>query len=315
MATLSTIGLKPDEKLKSFYQSEQGLFRAKRQGLDDQLRLIEQEISEINKEKAGIQGQIESTKEAISYKEERVRGGEELNSRQFIEKNQFLMLKEDLAAKKETLAYLAGQMAANQQRESELRLRKISAKNEYIKIANDEYKESERQMFEIQEKIRPAEISLNRYRITAPVDGQVIDLKLSTVGGIVRSGDPIMDIVPVEHDLILEVKVRTMDIELVHIGQKADVQLLAYSTRKVPHIPGQVVYVSGDAIEDKNNSAAPAHYLAHIKVDPIELRSYPGVELTAGMPVTAYLQTKERTFIDMILKPVEDSLSRGLRRD
>ena len=315
MASPEEIGLELTDKIRHLYQGEESLFKTKRKGLDDQLLLIRQEIALIQKEKAGIQVQIEAARENIRYKQERVQGGEVLNAKQFIEKNQYLLLREDLANKKESLGQLESLSAACQQRESELKLREIGAKNEYVRVANDDFKESERQLFEIQEKIRPAEISLNRYQLTAPVDGQVIDLKLSTVGGVVRSGDAIMDLVPEDHDLIVEVKIRTMDIELVHLGQKADIQLLAYNSRKVPHIPGEVTYVSGDAIEDKANNGSPAYYLAHVRIDPKALEDYPDVTLTAGMPVTAFIQTRDRTFMDMLLKPIEDSLAKGLRRD
>ena len=315
MASPEEIGLELTDKIRHLYQGEESLFKTKRKGLDDQLLLIRQEIALIQKEKAGIQLQMQASRENIRYKQERVQGGEVLNAKQFIEKNQYLLLREDLANKKESLGQLESLLAACQQRESELKLREIGAKNEYVRVANDDFKESERQLFEIQEKIRPAEISLNRHQLTAPVDGQVIDLKLSTVGGVVRSGDAIMDLVPEDHDLILEVKIRTMDIELVHLGQNTDIQLLAYNSRKVPHIPGAVSYVSGDAIEDKTNSGSPAYYLAHIRIDAKALEDYPDVTLTAGMPVTAYIQTRDRTFMDMVLKPIEDSLARGLRRD
>lgn len=315
MAPLTDLGIEANEKTLQFYAAEENLFKTKRKSLDDQLILIRQQIELIQHEKVGIKVQIAAAKESIQYKEERVRGGETLNAKQFIEKNQYLLLREDLANKREALGQLDAQLAACHQRESELKLREIAARNDFVRTANDEYKETERQLLEVEEKIRPAEISLNRYRVTSPVEGQVIDLRLSTVGGVVRSGDPIMDIVPEDHELILEVKVRTQDIDLVHLGQKADVQLTAYNSRRVPHVPGQVIYVSGDAIEDKANTAAPAYFLAHIRVDPVEVAHYPGVELTAGMPVTAFIQTRERTFMDMILKPIEDSVSRGLRQD
>jgi epimerase transport system membrane fusion protein len=315
MASLEEMGLESTDKLVHLYAGEEGLFRTKRKALDDQLTLIREQIALIQKEKSGIQIQIEAAKENIRYKQERVRGGEALNEKQFIEKNQYLLLKEDLANKKEALGQMESQLASSQQRESELKLREIAARNDYIRAANDEFKDTERQTYEFKEKIRPAEISLNRYQLTAPVDGQVIDLKLSTVGGVVRSGDPIMDIVPDDHDLILEVKIRTMDIELVHLGQNADIQLLAYNSRKVPHIPGKLIYVSGDAIEDRANSASPAYFLAHIRVEPSSLEELPEVDLSAGMPVTAFIQTRDRTFMDMVLKPIEDSLARGLRRD
>lgn len=315
MIAFSALEVEATDKNRHLYEGEEALFKTKRKSLDDQLGLLMQAIGLIQKEKAGIRVQMEAAKESIRYKQERVRGGEALNAKQFIEKTQYLMLREDLANKREALGQMDAQLAACHQRESELKLREIAARNDYIKLADDEFKESERQVYEVAEKIRPLEIALSRFQITAPVAGQVIDLKLSTVGGMVRSGDPIMDIVPEDHDLILEVKVRTQDIEQVHVDQMADVQLMAYNSRKVPHVPGNVFYVSADAIEDKTAGSGSAYFLAHIRIDPEEVAHYPGVTLVPGMPVTAFIQTRERTFMDMILKPIEDSVAKGLRRD
>jgi HlyD family type I secretion membrane fusion protein len=97
MASLEEMGLESTDKLLHLYAGEEGLFRTKRKALDDQLTLIREQIALIQKEKSGIQIQIEAAKENIRYKQERVRGGEALNEKQFIEKNQYLLLKEDLA--------------------------------------------------------------------------------------------------------------------------------------------------------------------------------------------------------------------------
>lgn len=184
--------------------------------------------------------------------------GEALAARQFIEKNQFLQLKEDLALTRSNLSEMEAQLASVRQRQSELELRIVSLRNEFAKKADDELKDCEKAIFELREKIRPAELTLGRFRVTAPIDGQVIDLKVSTVGGVVRPGDPLMDLVPKQRELVVEVKVKTNDIDLVHVAQRADLQLLAYNSRTVPHVGGSVVYVSGDALEDKTDPHTPA---------------------------------------------------------
>jgi epimerase transport system membrane fusion protein len=303
-----------DSKVLEMLDNEKALFLAKRKSIDEEITIIRNEIGHARQEEASIRSQIEAAGESIRYKQERVAAGEALSAKQYLEKNQFLQLKEELADKREALNEMQAQLASVRQRQGELDLRVINLRNEYTKKADDELKDAKKTIYELQEKIRPAELSLDRFHIAAPIAGQVIDLKVSTVGGVVRPGDPLMDVVPKEHELITEVKVKNKDIAKVHVNQRADLQLLAYNSRAVPHIDGTVIYVSEDALEDKNNSATPYYYLAHIRVDGKALEHLPDVRLAPGMPVTAFIQTKPMTFLDMLIKPFEDSLARGLRR-
>jgi HlyD family secretion protein/epimerase transport system membrane fusion protein len=302
-----------DPKVHEMLTNEQSLFLVKKKSLDQEVAMIRDEIAQAKQEEASTRSQIEAANENIAYKQQRVASGEVLSAKQYLEKSQFLELKESLAEKRESLNQLQAQLASIRQHQLELDLRIINRRNEYSKNADDELKDSKKNLFEVQEKIRPAELSLNRFNVVAPIAGQVIDLKVTTLGGVVRPGDPLMDIVPKEHELVTEVKVKTKDIAKVHVGQRADLQLLAYSSRSVPHVNGTVIYVSDDALEDHTKPELPVYYLAHVRVDGDALATLPNVQLAPGMPINAFIQTQPRTFLDMVLKPFEESVSRGLR--
>ncbi|CAL1240107.1 HlyD family type I secretion periplasmic adaptor subunit [Candidatus Methylocalor cossyra] len=304
-----------DPKIAQLLANERALFQATKKSLDDEIAIVRRELGHAREEEASIAAKIGATRETIRYKQERVAAGEALAARQFIEKNQFLQLKEDLALTRSNLSEMEAQLASVRQRQSELELRIVSLRNEFAKKADDELKDCEKAIFELREKIRPAELTLGRFRVTAPIDGQVIDLKVSTVGGVVRPGDPLMDLVPKQRELVVEVKVKTNDIDLVHVAQRADLQLLAYNSRTVPHVGGSVVYVSGDALEDKTDPHTPRYYLAHIRVDEQELNKLPNIRLAPGMPVTAFIQTRPKTFFEMLIKPFEDAVARGVRAE
>lgn len=292
--------------------NEQALFHARKKALEDEIAIITDEIKFAKQEDISVGTQIASLRDTSRYKEERVVAGEALSARQYLEKNQLLMLREELAVARAELSRWEGQQAALKQRQNELELRVINLRNEYVRDADTELKETKKAIYEIQEKLRPAKVSLDRFAVNAPIAGQVMDLKVTTIGGVVRPGEPLMDIVPKERDLIVEVQVRTQDIAKVRVGQRADILLLAYYLRDVPHIDGAVQYVSEDALEPQG-TAAPPYYLAYIRVDEQVLKTLPAVHLTPGMPVTAYIQTQSTTFAKMLLRPFSESLARGLR--
>lgn len=302
-----------DPKISELLRNELALFLAKKKGIDEEVAAIRTQIGQSKHEELSILAEIEAANENISYKEERVKSGEVLSAKQFIQKNEFLQLKEGLAEKREALAELKAHLAASRQHQAELEGRIVNLRNEYAKTAGDELKETKKAIFELQEKIRPAELTAQRFRVVAPTAGQVIDLKVTTVGGVVGAGDPLMDLVPVQQDLMVEAKVLTKYKASVYIGQRADVQLLAF--KGLPHVDGSVVYVSGDALEDKANPSAPAYYLTHVRLNEESLRRLRDVTLVPGMPVTAYMQTRSRTFLEILVKPLTDAADRGLRQD
>src|SRR4029450_13608896 len=81
---------------------------------------------------------------------------------------------------------------------------------------------------------------LHRTVVVAPVSGTVVDVKFKTVGGVVQRGEPIMSIVPLSDELIIEAHVTPLDRKAVHSGLQAQIHLSAYSSRVVPKIPGTV---------------------------------------------------------------------------
>ena len=309
----SSLSRSGDSKIGELLRNEQTLFAAKKKSLDEQIVTIRAEIAEAKQEEISRTAEIEAAEENIRYKEERVKSGELLSAKQYIQRNEFLQLKEGLAERRQFLAQLKADLSSTRQRQSELELRIANLRNEYARAAEDELKEAKKLIFELEEKIRPAELTAARFKVLAPISGQVIDLKVSTVGGVVAPGEPLMDVVPQQQDLMVEAKVLTKDKANVYVGQAADVQLLAF--KLAPHVDGSVVYVSGDALEDRLHPGSPDYYLIHIKIDESGLKRLSQVKLAPGMPVVAYMQTRSRTFLELMLRPLTDAAHRGLRQD
>ena len=300
-----------DPKVKALLSNEDALFQTKKKSIDDQIALTQKELALANQEEDEYKANINLTEESIRLKEQRVKMGEALQAKQFVDKNTFMGLQEALADARAGLSQIKARRANISQGRAELEVRIISLRTDYIKMAEDELKQIKPAIFELQQKIQPAELAVSRSRVLAPIDGQVIDLKVTTIGGVVKAGEPLMDLVPEEQDLLMEVKVQTQDIEAVHINQTADIQLLAYNSRSVPHVVGTVVYVSGDALQEGDAT----FFRAHIRVYTSALENLPEISLTPGMPVNAFIQTRPKTFFDVLFRRWEESVSRGLRQE
>jgi HlyD family type I secretion membrane fusion protein len=133
---------------------------------------------------------------------------------------------------------------------------------------------------------------------------------LALTGGVIESGKPIFEILPIDVPLIVQVKIPSMQIDEARQGEPATVRLTALNHRTTPVLDGTVIYVSADTIAD---GADMNHeiYLARVRIAPEQLARAEGFTPTPGMPAEVFVQTRERTFLEYLVKPIVDSMSRA----
>lgn len=166
----------------------------------------------------------------------------------------------------------------------------------------------------VREKTNTAESVLKRTDIRAPVSGTVVRLYYHTAGGVVESGKAIAEILPSDEPLIIEAQVPRTEIDSVHTGQEATVRLSALNQRTTPVLIGEVFYVSADALSNGGDRLDEKEvYITRISILPEELDRVPGFSPTPGMPAEIMIQTQSRTFLQYLVKPVKDSMSRAFR--
>lgn len=164
---------------------------------------------------------------------------------------------------------------------------------------------------EVEERLRAATDVVSRREIIAPEPGTVVNLRLFTIGAVLRPGDPVMDLMPQYDRLVAEVNVSPNDIDTVVPGLKAEVRLPAFKQRLVPFLHGQVTWVAADVtLHEVTHQPV---YRAHIAVDPEQLARLPGVFLAPGMPVEGHILIGERSFFRYLAQPVLDSFQRAFR--
>ena len=144
-----------------------------------------------------------------------------------------------------------------------------------------------------------------------PIDGEVTGLEVFTVSGVVEPGAKLMDIVPINDELIVEARVSLQDIDVVHRGLTATVRLTAFGARSVPPVTGVVQTVSADRFDDERTG--DAYYKARIKIDEEQISLLEDVTLTPGMPADVLIVTGSRTFLSYLFKPITDSMNKAFR--
>jgi adhesin transport system membrane fusion protein len=154
---------------------------------------------------------------------------------------------------------------------------------------------------------------LEHTELRAPADGVVKNIKLTTIGGVVRPGDVVMEILPVDN-LIVEVKVSTTDSAYVKAGQEANVKLDAYDYSIYGTLKGQVVYVSPDTLLDETRQGAVPYYRVHIALEEAVFKGQKAnaIHVKPGMTATVEIKANTRTVLSFLVKPIAKTLQESM---
>jgi HlyD family type I secretion membrane fusion protein len=195
---------------------------------------------------------------------------------------------------------------------SEIRLQIAAQRLARLEELDAQFDQAQSRRRELEESLRKAEDKVVRSVIAAPVGGRVFDLRFKTIGGVVRPGEPILDIVPGEQDLVIEAKLRSTDIDEVKLNQEAHIIFPTFPQRHMQRIPGTVTAIGADVAHDERTGAP--YYGIKVSIDRATLRRVaPTAALEPGMPAEVYIATGERTVIDYLTQPMLLSLHRAMR--
>lgn len=293
---------------------EEDSFRSGRDDLSGKLALQESQIRQLTERIAGALEEAKAIDSVIAALREELQAKEALLEGRYIDLSQVLQLRRQLAESEGTKGSLHQSVAAMRQQIDELKLRSADLRNSYREKATTGLSEASDEIVTLRERLRPALDSRERLEIRAPIAGEVIGLRVhSAGGGVVRPGEPIMEIVPSDSELIIESRIRPEDITRVHPGQPTKVQLTAFDRREVSPLSGEVTHVSADMLSEPGaNGATQAYYLVNVSVPPGELDKSQ-VYLSPGMPTVCFIETEERTILGYLLEPLFFFLDRSLR--
>lgn len=148
----------------------------------------------------------------------------------------------------------------------------------------------------------------------APVDGIVKNVRVTTQGGVLRAGDELMQIVPVDDKLIVETRVKPADIAMIRPGLTAAIRFDAFDYTIYGAVEGKVTYVSADTIKEESKFGEQSYYRVHVETtdNPVKSKSGKSLEILPGMTAQVDIRTGNRTVMQFILKPLKKTLSESL---
>jgi len=178
--------------------------------------------------------------------------------------------------------------------------------NRYLQDLQTEYAKVEEDLVSAEQTLTQRRSALEDTELYAPTDGIVKNVRLTTVGGVLRPSDEVLQIVPTGEELIVEAKVSPSDIAYLRLGQSASVKFDAYDSSIFGSADGRVSYISPDTLSDQSPSVERVYYRVHIRVDTTTMRPRSGetVTIQPGMTATSEILTGHNTVLRYLLKPI-----------
>lgn len=214
-------------------------------------------------------------------------------------------LKGDLTSAQLSIPRLKSSINEAKNKLSELELRFHTESLQQLNEAKAELDRTSESALALEDKV-------TRTKIISPVKGTIKQLKVTTIGGVVQPGMDLVEIVPLEKQLLIEAKIRPADIAFLHPGQKAMVKLTAYDFSIYGGLPAELEHISPDTITNQDDG--DSYYLIRLRTDKNYLeKNGEQLNIIAGMTANVDILTGKKTVLDYILKPILKAKERALK--
>lgn len=197
---------------------------------------------------------------------------------------------------------------------ADLKAQQSNKRNKYFQDVQAEMTKAQEDLNTQSEALRDRTQVLEQTELVAQMDGIVNNIKVNTVGGVVRPGDTVLELLPRGDDLIVEAKVATTDIAFVTIGQEAHVRLDAYDSSIYGSMNGQVTYISPDILTEETRTGPMLYYRVRIRITGTEFKGDKAkyIQLRPGLTAQVDIKAMERSVLSYLTKPIAKTLTQSM---
>lgn len=289
------------ENAPSSVAEEMNTFRANQANMNQQLSVLIQQKAQRQQEVAEIETRIRDTREVILLSQQEMEMIRPLVERGSAPQIELLQLERSLKERQSELNGLLGSLPRARSAVAEIDARIREAKGAFQAQAQTELASRLTEMNAIGETLSALQDRKKRTELRSPVDGTVKDIMVTTVGGVVRPGETVIEIVPHDEQLVVEAQIKPSDIAFIGIGQDAVIKVTAYDYSIYGGLNGEVIDISADTITDERGES---FYRVRLQTEEKSLkRKNEVLPIKPGMVTSVDILTGEKTVMQYILKP------------
>lgn len=292
-----------------------------------QNRLLNEKYIELHSEVNGYKAVIEGiSNRLVHLKKSTLNKQNQINSLQnqikdlhtlategYIPRHRYQEVERELAENNNQLNDTFGQISTLEKQKLEYEQKILQRNANFYQSARTELNQIQLQISETEKQLIIEMDKLAKMQITSPITGTVMDLSVFTQGGVVRTGQTLMEVVPNDHQLIIEARLAPHLVDKVIPGLPVDLMFSAFNQNTTPKIPGEVTLISADRLIDDRTTEP--YYQVFINVKDDTLLADNKHTLKAGMPVDVFINTGDRSLLNYLFKPVLDRIHTSLTEE
>lgn len=305
------ISLAEQETFSDIYRTEVASFNANISNFKKQLNVMANQIQQKEQEVESLKSRVKHVQRSYQLGLEELNLTEPLANKGVISPVEFLKLKRQINELKQQMEEAELALPRSRTALTESISKRQTLVSEYQKETQELLTKVEAQLAQLTEKQVNLKDKVNRTSITSPVTGTIKALNVNTEGGVIQPGMDLVEIVPIEDQLLIEAKVSPKDIAFLRPGLKAIVRFTAYDFAIYGGIEGKLENISADSFEDEKGVS---YYLITVRTEDNYLGDKSKkLPIIPGMTASVDVMTGKKTVLEYLLKPILRAQQSALR--
>jgi len=305
------VALSNDPGIAEQIRTQQELFNARRGALKSEINILKENIEGMSEYVRRLKELQLSRAKQMKLLTGELKSLRELSDEGYYPRTKILETERVLAELSGKRSEDLGNIARSKKAISEYKLTIVRRQQEFMQDVETNLSVVQTKLTALKDQYAATLDVLEKTEIKAPENGTVVGLAVHTPGGVIMPGNPLMNIVPANEELIVEAKVMTTDRNRVRENLKVNLRFTSFNIKKTPVIDGEVALVSADRFTDPATNIP--FYLCRIRITEEGIRKLGDRKLQPGMPVQVVIKTGERTLMDYLVKPLIDRVSVSLK--
>ena len=304
-----------DAAIRQQVATQRSLFTSRRTALEAELTGIEDSIRGQEAMIAGYEGQLANQGQQRDSLREELSGLRGLVSEGYVPRARQLEIERQLAAAQGAMTELQGNISRTRSAIAELNQRARQRKQEYHKEGDNQLAEIRQELQPDQEKLKAVEGDLYRTDLKAPVTGQVVGLRVQGIGAVLQPAEKLLDIVPRDEALLVEIRIPPQVIDRVAAGKPTDVRFSAFAHSPSLVVDGLLDSVSRDLVSEQTPNGTISYYLGRVSITATGMKRLGTHQMQPGMPAEVIIKTGERSLLTYLLHPLTRRIAASMKEE
>ena len=286
-------------------------FQERHTSLEGQVSVLELRIEQLTMGIKGIAIEKDSTEKQVGYINDELVNLRDLGKKQLVPMTRVYAMERERTRLEGVIGHSIADTAKAQSSIGEIKIQIQQLRQKFQEDIASSLLEVRQKIADARERVTVAGDVLNRVEIVAPLDGTVQNLKVFTVGQVLRPAETLLEIVPDEEPLVVNAQFSPNDIDTVYGGQQAEIRFPAFHSREIPLMMGRIESISHDRLMDEQTRQF--YFLGVISLDRSDIPEEYRPRIRPGMPAEVIVASGERTVLSYIISPLSESLRKSFR--